>query len=98
MKKVLPTKSISRWLYTIGMTEGTPRQTHLNEFSSIMINLKKLEVKIEDQDKAILICWLSLCPHPISTLRRLCYIVTMKFCYMRMLSVRPLFDSIFAPI
>jgi len=42
-------------LYTFRMVEGTPVKKHLNEFNSILIDLKSLDVKIEDEDKAILL-------------------------------------------
>ena len=42
-------------LYTFRMVEGTPVQKHLNEFNSILVDLESLDVKIEDEDKAILL-------------------------------------------
>jgi hypothetical protein len=42
-------------LYTIRMSEGTSMQSHLNEFSSIIVDLESLDVKIDDEDKAILL-------------------------------------------
>jgi hypothetical protein len=42
-------------LYTICMLEGTSMQSHLNEFNSIIVNLESLDVKIDDEDKAILL-------------------------------------------
>jgi len=42
-------------LYTFRMAEGTPVQKHLNEFNSILVYLGSLDVKIEDEDKAILL-------------------------------------------
>ena len=42
-------------LYTFRMAERTPVQKHLNEFNSILIDLESLDVKIEDEDKAILL-------------------------------------------
>ena len=44
-------------LYTLRMTEGTSIKTHISEFSSIIVDLQNLEVKIEDEDQAlILLC------------------------------------------
>jgi hypothetical protein len=37
------------------MTEGTSIQSHLNEFNSICIDLESLDLKIDDEDKAILL-------------------------------------------
>jgi hypothetical protein len=42
-------------LYTIRMAEGTSIQSHLTEFSSICVDLESLDVKIDDDDKAILL-------------------------------------------
>ena len=42
-------------LYTIRMVKGTPIQTHLDEFNSILIDLKNLYVKIEDDSMDILL-------------------------------------------
>jgi hypothetical protein len=42
-------------LYTIHMAEGTSIQSHLNELSSICVDLESLDVKIDDEDKAILL-------------------------------------------
>ena len=42
-------------LYTIRMAEGTPIQTHLNEFNSICMDLENLDVKINDEDKAVIL-------------------------------------------
>jgi len=36
------------------IVEGTPIQNHLGEFNSFTFYLKSLDVKIEDEDKAIL--------------------------------------------
>ena len=42
-------------LYTFSMAEGTPIQNHLDEFNSILIDLNSMDVKIEDEDKAIML-------------------------------------------
>ena len=42
-------------LYTLRMTEGSSLRAHLNEFNTILIDLENLEVKIEDEDKAVLL-------------------------------------------
>jgi len=36
------------------MAEGTPIQNNIDDFSSIIIELEYMDVKIEDEDKAIL--------------------------------------------
>ena len=57
-------------LYTIRMAEGTSIQSHLNEFNSICVDLESLDVKIDDEDKAILLV-VSL-PPLLNILRKLC--------------------------
>ena len=42
-------------LFTLRMSEGTPIQSHLDEFNSIIIDLENLDVKIDDEDKAVLL-------------------------------------------
>jgi hypothetical protein len=42
-------------IYTIRMAEGTSIQSHLNEFNSICVDLESLDVKIDNEDKAILL-------------------------------------------
>ena len=71
-------------LYTIRMSEGTSMQSHLNEFNSIIVDLESLDVKIDDEDKAILLV-VSL-PLLLSILRKLCFMVTILHCPLRMLS------------
>lgn len=56
MSKSLANKlRLKESLYTLRMAEGTSIQTHLNEFNSIIIDLENLEVKIDDEDKAVLL-------------------------------------------
>jgi len=37
------------------MSEGTPIQSHLDEFNFIIIDLENLDVKIDDEDKFVLL-------------------------------------------
>ena len=46
---------LKEMLYTCRIAEGTPVQKHLNEFNSILVDLESLDVKIDDEDKAILL-------------------------------------------
>ena len=71
-------------LYTIRVSEGTSMQSHLNEFNSIIVDLESLDVKIDDEDKAILLV-VSL-PLLLSILRKLCFMVIILHCPLRMLS------------
>ena len=56
MTKSLANKlCLKEHLYTIHIVEGTSIQSHLNEFNSICVDLERLDVKIDDEDKAILL-------------------------------------------
>ena len=55
------TKSLSnklfmkKQLYSLRMKEGTPILQHLNTFNRILSDLLALEVKLEEEDKALLL-------------------------------------------
>ena len=59
-KALYITKSLANNIYlkehlcTLSMAEGTLIQNHLDDFNSIIIDLESMDVKIEDEDKAIL--------------------------------------------
>jgi len=53
-------------IYTIRMVEGTPIQSHLDEFNSIILDLENIDVKIDDEDKAVLFVVSLLLPTNIS--------------------------------
>jgi hypothetical protein len=56
MTKSLANKlRLKEHIYTIHMAEGTSIQSHLNEFNSIIVDLESFDVKIDDEDKAILL-------------------------------------------
>jgi hypothetical protein len=56
MTKSLANKlCLKEHLYTIRMSKGISMQSHLNEFNSIIVDLDSLDVKIDDEDKAILL-------------------------------------------
>ena len=55
MKSLANKIQLKKMLYTFRMTEGTPIQKHLNDFNSIVVDLESLDVKIEDDKKAILL-------------------------------------------
>jgi hypothetical protein len=75
---------LKKRLYTIRMSEGTSMQSHLNEFNSIIMDLESLDVKINDEDKTILLLVSS--PLLLSILRKLCFMVIILHCPLRMLS------------
>ena len=71
-------------LYTFKMAEGTPVQKHLNDFNSIIVVLESSNVKIEDEDKVILLA-VSL-PPSYKHFKETCYIVILILYRLRMLS------------
>ena len=55
MKSLANKIRLKEKLYTFSMAKGTSIQNHLDEFNSILIDLESLDVKIEDEDKAIIL-------------------------------------------
>ena len=55
----------------IRMAEGTSIQSHLNEFNSVCVDLESLDVKIDNEDKTILL--VVLLPPLLCILRKLCF-------------------------
>ena len=50
------------------MKEGTPISNHLDEFNRIVLDLKNIECKVEDEDQAlILLCSLPPFKHFVDT-------------------------------
>jgi hypothetical protein len=50
---------LKRQLYSLQMKEGTKVADHLNTFNTLIVQLTSMEVKFEDEDKAItLLCLL----------------------------------------
>ena len=49
-------------LYTFRMREGTPVKDHLDELNKIIMDLKNIDVKIDDEDQALIV----LCSLPTS--------------------------------
>jgi hypothetical protein len=48
---------LKRQLYSLRMKEGTKVANHLNNFNTLIVQLTSMEVKFEDEDKAItLLC------------------------------------------
>jgi hypothetical protein len=60
MKKFLTNKLyFKQWLYALKMKEGMPLCDHLDEFNKILMDLKKIEVQVDDKNQAlILLCLL----------------------------------------
>ena len=56
LKKSLVNRLILKQrLFLFRMHEGTPIKSHIAEFFSIINDLDKIEVKIEDEDQALLL-------------------------------------------
>ena len=58
MKKSLTNRLfLKQRLYTLKMEEGTPLSYHLDEFNKILMDLKNIDIQIDDEDQAlILLC------------------------------------------
>ena len=59
------TKSLTSWLYlkkklyTLQMQEGKPIKEHLDDFNKIIVDMRNIDVKIDNEDHAIiLLCFL----------------------------------------
>jgi len=61
LESLYMTKSLANKLrlkerfYTIRMVQGTPIQSNLNEFNSILLDPKNIDIKINDEDKVVLL-------------------------------------------
>src|ERR1044072_309469 len=53
---------LKKRIYTLQMQEGKPIKDHLDEFNKVILDLKNSDVKIDDEDQAILL----LCSLPSS--------------------------------
>ena len=63
MKKTIENRLyLKQKLYSLKMTEGTSILSHLDKFDSVIIDLENVEVKIGEEDQAILL----LCSLPLS--------------------------------
>src|SRR6516165_1458187 len=61
-KSVTNRLQLKQRLYTLRMSEGSSLSSYLSEFSSIITDLRKIDVKIEDEDQAMML----LCSLPAS--------------------------------
>lgn len=76
---------LKKRLSTIHMDEGTSIQTHLTKFNSIIIDLENLKVKIEDEDKVVLL--IVFVPSSYKHFKEIMfYMVLMILCLLRMLN------------
>lgn len=56
MTKSLTTKLyLKKRLYTLRMKEGTSLQDHLDEFNQIVMDIKNIGIKLEEEDQALLL-------------------------------------------
>jgi hypothetical protein len=58
MKKSLTNRLyLKQRLYTLKMKEGMPLCDHLDDFNRIILDLKNIDIKVDDEDQAlILLC------------------------------------------
>ena len=61
-KSVVNRLYLKQSLYMLRMSEGTSITSHLDNFDSIISDLSNIDVKMEDEDKALLL----LCSQPSS--------------------------------
>ncbi|GAB2293499.1 hypothetical protein Dimus_038267 [Dionaea muscipula] len=61
-KSVMNKLRLKQQLYMLRMTEGTPVKSHLDTFNMLIMDLENLDVKIDDEDQALLL----LCSLPVS--------------------------------
>ena len=62
-------------LYMLRMAEGMLIKTHVDKFNSIITDLKSIDVKIEEEDEALLLLY-SLPPSYKHFRETLCYGIT----------------------
>ena len=56
MSKLLTNKLyLKQWLYGLKMAEGSDLSQHINVFNKIIGNLKRVNVKFEDEDKTLML-------------------------------------------
>ena len=48
---------LKQWLCTLQMKEGMPLKNYLDEFNKIILNLKNIDVKINDEDQALILLY-----------------------------------------
>lgn len=58
MKKSLTNRLfLKQRLYTLKMEEGTPLGNHLDEFNKIFMDLKNIDIQIDDEDQALILLY-----------------------------------------
>jgi len=58
MKKSLTNRLyLKQRLYTIKMKEDIPLCDHLDEFNKILMDLKNIDVQVDDEDQALILLW-----------------------------------------
>ncbi|KAL5796950.1 hypothetical protein ACOSQ2_001770 [Xanthoceras sorbifolium] len=54
--KNLTTKLVAKHrLYTLSMAEGASIKSHIDEFSTILMNLENMEISYDDEDQALML-------------------------------------------
>ena len=46
---------MKQWLYTLKMQEGMHLCDHLDEFNKILMDLKNIDIKVDDEDQALIL-------------------------------------------
>ena len=55
MKSLASRRHLKQKLFMLRMSEGMPVKQHMDEFTSIIMDLENADVKIEDEDQALLL-------------------------------------------
>lgn len=69
--KSLTYKYLKQCLFTLKTMEDMPIKDHLDVFNSILLDLKKIDVKVDDEGQAIFCC--VRCPVLLKTLSIICF-------------------------
>ena len=57
MKSLMNRLYLKQQLYTLRMREGMSVKAHLDEFNKIIMNFKNIDIKIDDEDQAIIVLY-----------------------------------------
>jgi len=48
---------LKQWLYTLKMKECMPLCDHLDDFNRIILDLKNIDIKVDDEDQALILLY-----------------------------------------
>lgn len=56
---------LKQMLYTLNLQEGTSVEDHMDEFNRLILDLENIQIKVEDEDQALLLFWSLLSSYDI---------------------------------